>query len=103
MTTEDAPRPVEREWLLAPVGPRDVRVHVDIGEGAEISGELRAALDELMEQLHSSEVEGFASMPTCPDFSRCTDYNCSLGKCWPQTRAPCAWKESCNITQFGVV
>lgn len=92
----DATDDNDRSWLLEPIGSTEARIHVDVGEGAEISAEVRAALDELIEALQTSEVEGFAN--TCPDLNDCSKYVCQrLGKCNPQTRNPCLWDVRCYI------
>jgi hypothetical protein len=93
---DDADR-TDRSWLLEPLGSNDVIIHVDVGEGVEISEEARAALDTLVQELHSSEVEGFAIFPTCPSLSRCGYYSCTLGKCNPLMRNPCLADQKCWI------
>jgi hypothetical protein len=71
----------DRSWLVQPIGPEELRVHVDIGEGVEVSDEARAALDVLLEELYADEVAGFAHW--CPDLGACSPrYEClPLGKC----------------------
>jgi hypothetical protein len=88
----------DREWLLEPLAPNEVRIHVDVGEGQELSPEIRGLLDTLMSELHATEVQGFAV--SCPDLSGCKEYSCNLGVCDPQTRFPCAWDEHCFIEKF---
>lgn len=83
-------------WLLDPLGPNEVRVHVECGEGAEVSDDVRHALETLVRELQGVEVEGFAV--TCPDLTGCHSYSCDpLGRCNPQWRNPCAWDEGCKI------
>jgi hypothetical protein len=48
------------EWLLAPPGAGEVRLVVELGEGAALTPEAQASLEDLMRQLNQSEVEGFA-------------------------------------------
>ena len=88
------------EWLLRPVAPKEVRIVVDLGEGAGVSSELRDALDTLVNELHASEVAGFAEPAPCPDLAECGGYKCRLGRCLPQYRFPCAWKEMCTVADF---
>lgn len=89
----------DRQWLLEPVAPNEVRIHVSLGDGAEVSADLRVALDALVDSLYASEVEGFATdFPPCPDLSACEMYFCNkFGRCQPQSRFPCAWEEQCLV------
>ena len=91
----------ERAWLLEPLGAGEVRVHLDAGDGADVSDDVRAALDTLVQELHASDVEGFAMFPTCPSLSRCTYYSCTLGKCNPLMRNPCLADQKCWIASIG--
>lgn len=93
----------ERAWLLEPLGPDEVRIHVEVGEGVELSPELREALDSFVRELQASEVEVEGFAVPCPDLSDCEAYGCLLGKCQPQQRFPCAWDEKCHITKFGSI
>lgn len=47
------------EWLLAPPGAGEVRLVVELGEGAELSPTAVASLEQLMADIDSAEVEGF--------------------------------------------
>jgi hypothetical protein len=98
----DEPEQPDRSWLLAPLGPNDVRIHVDIGDGVEISEEARAALDTLVNELQASEVEGFvAGIPRCPSLLACGEYRCEpLGKCTFLTRSPCFSDVTCAIQKL---
>lgn len=89
----------DRAWLLEPLGANETRIHVDIGEGADISDEVRAALDELVEALHASDVEGFMLRETCPDLDACSSYFCQLGSCNPESKYPCFVDLKCVITR----
>lgn len=89
----------DRGWLLEPPGPREVHLYVESGEGVEVSPEIRQALETLVRELQGSEVEGFAA--SCPDLSKCRNYECTLGPCQPQTRQPyCLWHEKCRIAEI---
>lgn len=80
----------EPDWLIQPPSPGEVRLYIAIDEGAEISPEARAALDQLVELLQKEEVEGYATgtlvkKPACP-----TRYSCgSDGSCRPLVIQPC--------------
>ncbi len=88
----------DRSWLLEPIGANEARIHVDVGAGAEVSSEVRAALDELVAAIHATEVEGFSLRESCPDLNSCSKYQCDwLGKCNPQSRHPCLWDVRCYI------
>ena len=57
MSDEEA---VDRtEWLLEPPGVGEVRLVVELGEGAELSPAAVASLERLMADIDSAEVEGF--------------------------------------------
>jgi len=59
MTDEDSPT-MRAEWLLEPPGAGEVRVVVELGEGAELTPDVEASLENLMSQLNEAEVAGFA-------------------------------------------
>ena len=86
----------ERDWLLEPLGAGEVRVHLDAGDAADVSDDVRAALDALLDELLSSEVEGFA-WPSCPELRACGSFTCTLGKCQPLDRFPCLANTMCKI------
>jgi hypothetical protein len=86
-----------RSWLVDPLGPTDVRIHVDVGDGVEISEAARAALESLLDELQKSEAEGFAAFPRCPSLWSCGDYSCGLWSCNYLTRKPCFVEVNCQI------
>ena len=86
----------DRGWLLEPLGSGEVRLHLDVGEGADVSEEVRTALDTLLDELLASEVEGFA-WPSCPELKACGSFTCTLGKCAPLDRFPCFAMVQCKI------
>jgi hypothetical protein len=87
-----------RRWLVEPIGPDEVRVHIDVGEGVRISDEAQAALDEFLQAIYSAEVEGFATFPTCPELRACGTFFCRpLGKCTDLSRSPCFADTVCKI------
>jgi hypothetical protein len=79
-------------WLLEP-GPGGARIHVAVGEGAELTPELREALEALAGALHREEVEGYAKPKPCPILHVCNPYD----TCNPQTSTPCARFTTCRI------
>src|SRR2546421_128335 len=107
----------DRNWLVKPLGTEELRVHVDIGEGVEVSEETRAALDVLLEELYADEVpsglregldtlvselyadevEGFAiaARGNCDPW-----YECFLRKCQPHYSSPCFVDSVCKITRI---
>lgn len=94
MTPGDDP---DRSWLAEPIGPNDLRIHVEVGEGVHLSDEARAALDTLLEEMYSDEVAGFAQ--SCGDLSACNPrYECfQLGGCNYLSKRPCAADVWCQI------
>jgi hypothetical protein len=88
-----------RRWLVEPIGPNDVRIHVDVGEASEISQEARVALDRLLDELQRSDAEVFDDFPPCPELSDCRTFACiSLGKCQNLSKGPCFAEVSCEIS-----
>ena len=90
-----------RAWLVEPLGADEVRIHVDIGEGVEVSDEFRGALDTFLSELYSSEVEGFAMGVACGSLRDCTVYTCRLGKCQPLDGGnACFIEMACHIQKI---
>ena len=89
----------DESWLLQPLAPDEVRIHVSVGDDVELSAEFRAALDALLAELHEDEVAGFG-VP-CPSLSACSKYSCELGKCVPLNNFPCFADMSCKVANFG--
>jgi hypothetical protein len=91
----------DRAWLVEPIESDQVRVHVDVGEGVEVSDEFRGALDTLMAELYESEVEGFALGVACGSLKDCTIYVCRLGKCQPlEGSTACFVDMTCKIQRI---
>jgi hypothetical protein len=89
-----------RAWLAEPLESGAVRIHVDAGEGVEVSDEFRSALDTLMAELYESEVEGFALGVACGSLRDCTIYTCRLGKCQPLDGSACFVDMQCKIQKI---
>jgi len=47
------------EWLVAPPAAGEIRLTVELGEGAQLSPEATAALERLMSEIEDAEVSGF--------------------------------------------
>ncbi len=58
--TDDESQVARSDWLIEPPDAGEVRVVVELGEGAELTPGVQASLEELMRQLNEAEVEGFA-------------------------------------------
>jgi hypothetical protein len=90
----------DRGWLLEPAAADEVRIHVEVGPGSELSPEVRDALDTLMQTLHDDEVAGFAITPECPDLAACMFYECTpYGKCTLR-KLPCFADIRCQIASI---
>lgn len=83
--------PEDRTWLLEPPGPGEVRIHVQVGEGAELDESQRAAVEALVSSLYESEVEGYAMAQACrpllckPRITNCAadfcgDFSCEISR-----------------------
>lgn len=89
----------ESGWVVEPAG---VEIHVAVGPEAELTPEVRQALDQLVRALEAEndvEVEGFRQR--CPT-------KCMPGKfgacnpqedCSPKIWFPCAMRMICNIVE----
>jgi hypothetical protein len=82
----------EPRWLLDP-RPGEAQIHIAVGPEAELTPELREALEELASALHQGEVAGYAKPQPCPELKVCAPY----GACDPKTSSPCANLTTCRI------
>lgn len=60
-------REQDLQWLTQPPAPGEVRLHVALGEGAQLSPEMHDALERLVRavQAEQQDVQGFgAALPT---------------------------------------
>ena len=72
----------ERRWLLEPPEPGMVKFVFELGEGTELSPEVRAALDQLVSAISGREVEGFSHTgPGCYPSNCPKDNWCGLRYC----------------------
>ena len=61
----DEPDEVDRaEWLLEPPGAGEIRLVVELGDGAELTPEAQATLEQLMSEIQDAEVSGFRRGPS---------------------------------------
>jgi hypothetical protein len=90
---EQPPNRDEPRWLLAPPAHGEAHVHIAVDTAANLTPELREAIEGVMRALQSEEVEGYAKPQPCPALQNCTPHD----TCRPQTVAPCAIYESCRI------
>lgn len=86
------------------VEPGAFEINVAVGEEAELTPELRAALDELVRALEApmtAEVTGFKGCSAqCkpPGFQVCNPRTCpGQGTCAPNILMPCASKGICSV------
>ena len=56
----EAERSDEMRWLLEPPGAGDVRVFVELGEGAQLSEQAQQALDTLLREIQGAEAQGYS-------------------------------------------
>ena len=47
------------QWLLEPAAPGEVKIRIEIGEGAELAPEIREAVDALAKAIQDQEVAGY--------------------------------------------
>jgi len=87
-------------WLLRPPEAGEVRLHIALGEGRELTPEARVALDQLIAALYQQDVASFvaACTPQCDDLRSCPRVSCTpLGNCGSLSVAPCLIDLSCKI------
>jgi hypothetical protein len=93
--------PEQPRWLQKPLDTGEVRINIAIDEEAELTPELRGAIEDVVRALQDQEVQGYA-VPQgggCNGLSSCTPHNCPrVRNCDPLVVAPCANYESCRIT-----
>jgi hypothetical protein len=78
-------------WILEPPGEGEVQLHIALGDGIELTPEIRAAIDNLVESLQQVDVAGYAKCnPKCPSLAGCSQYGCSkLYGCKPLISSDC--------------
>lgn len=69
--------PEEARWLLEPPVPGEVKLSLAVGEGAEVTPELREAFEALLRALHEEEVQGYVN-PGCRGLCFLRRYQCSV-------------------------
>ena len=92
------------EWLLEPPAANAVHFHVATGDDVELTPAARAALETLLTELGSSEVEAFRfGIWDCDELNRpsCSPDNCTLANCQPLTTTPsCLAHSHCRISML---
>jgi hypothetical protein len=99
MASQSQP-PEDVQWLIEPAATGDLKFHIAIGEGVEVTPEIRQAIERLMTALQGTDTQGYAASPSCiPDLS-CGPYSSGCRprqNCMPLTQHPCAAEVSCRI------
>jgi hypothetical protein len=81
-------------WIIGPPAPGEVTIHIAVDESAELTPELRRAIDGLMQALHQDEVSGYAMTDSPIRRIRVCDVD---GKCQPKSTQPCLKFTTCRI------
>jgi len=88
-------------WLNPPE-PGAVDINISVDQDAQLTPEVRRALDDLVKALEAEEVLGYTRRPPNPPPPNCpTRVNCAPdGRCAPRVRYPgCATTySSCRVT-----
>jgi len=85
-------------WVLQPP-PGKVYMHVAIGQGAQLTPRVEAALEQLIRRLQQADVEGVASpcFPRCPALKACGEFECvGYHNCY-LAKGPCLVDTVCAI------
>lgn len=91
-------------WLLEPPAAGELHLHVAVGEGTELTPQLRAALEQLMSTLQQADVQGYMATcsPRCPMLQECTNFSCDgYHNCKSLTNFPCLADVHCRIGNLG--
>lgn len=86
-------------WVVEPAS--EVQIEIAVGEDAELTPEVREALDSLLRVLESEqgeqEVEAYRrrcpSQCAAPAYATCNP----KGSCAPQVTMPCFKRDICNV------
>ena len=72
----------ESRWLLSPLQPKEMRVFIAVAEDADLTPEIRSALEQLAAamQAEGSEVQGYAMGGNCTNLD-CVGFNCTGHTC----------------------
>ena len=84
----------ETRWIIGPPGPGEVTIHLAVDEHAQLTPELRRAIDGLVQALHQDEVSGYGQVdPIVRRIVVCDP----KGACRPKSTQPCYSFETCRI------
>ena len=86
--------PTGGEWLLEPPGPGEIKFQISAGEDAEVTPEVRAALDHLISLLSGSDVQGYVIDTACGKKTMLCAPNY---KCQVERQQPCLIDYACQI------
>lgn len=92
--------PDETGWMVPPPGRNELTLTIGVGDGVELSPEIRQAVDLLIGTLISGELAAVAGEegPKCGGvYNRCSSFSCVLDTCNPFKSVPCAQLISCKI------
>jgi hypothetical protein len=84
-----------RRWVVDPPGAGEILFQITAGEGAELTAQQEAAVDELMRTLAAGEAEvtGLAAAKPCPHLVVCSNKTCPPLSCGVL---------KCNLTSSGL-
>jgi hypothetical protein len=92
-------------WLLSPPGADEVQLYLAVGDGYEMTAEVREAIDRLLATLQEEDVVGYRKCsPKCPELDDCSAFSCRpLNNCGDLCSSlagiPCAVNVNCVITK----
>jgi hypothetical protein len=92
----------ESRWLLEPPGPNEVQFQISVGEGIQVTDEIRRAIDDLIASLNMEDVVGYATCsPRCRTLANCGTKTCKpLNNCTELTVRPCLADMRCIIANI---
>jgi hypothetical protein len=101
--TSESQRPDERRWLVDPPAPNSVHFQIAAGDRVEMTPEIEAAFEHLLEVLSVADVEGYeVAASDCAGYKKgCTTniFSCSpRRKCFAEVQQPCLIDYHCVIS-----
>jgi hypothetical protein len=87
-------------WLLQPPAAGEIQIRIAVGEGAELTPQVQAALEQFMGTLQQADVAGFADTcaPRCPMLKECSGFGCTgYHNCTFLSSSPCVADVFCRI------
>lgn len=88
--------------MVEPPGPQQIKLQIATGDQAEVTPELRQALDDFLEAVAGAEVEGYLN--SCSQYKKGCTTNTFIceprAKCTSESQNPCLVNYICEISRI---